>query len=128
MRKLILISFLSIFAMLLTCGSAQAHHGSRAYYDMSKAISMTGTVTNFAWQNPHVYVLFDVTDTQGHVEHWAAETYSITVLERNNGWTRHTLKPGETITITLWKAKNGSPRGYISKVAAGGQSYVITTH
>src|SRR5579872_3345960 len=56
-----------VFGLLVTAGAALAHHGSRAYYNMNKQVTVTGTVTYFAWQNPHVYVLFDVNDSQGRV-------------------------------------------------------------
>lgn len=117
-----------VVGLLVTAGVAMAHHGSRAYYNMDKQVTVTGTVTYFAWQNPHVYVLFDVNDSQGHVVHWGAETYSPTVLERDDGWSQGTLKRGQEITITLWPAKTGAPRGYISKVVADGKSYVLATH
>ena len=126
-RKLIGITALFL-GLQVTAGTALAHHGSRAYYNMDKQVTLTGTVTNFEWQNPHVYVLFDVNDSQGHEVHWGAETYSPSVLERNNGWNRSTLKPGQPITITVWPAKTGAPRGYISKVVTAGKTYVLATH
>jgi Family of unknown function (DUF6152) len=126
-RKLIGLAAV-IIGLLVTSGPALAHHGSRALYNMSKQVTLTGTVTYFAWQNPHVYVLFDVKDSDGHVAHWGAETYSPTVLERDDGWSQSTLKHGQEITITVWPAKTGALRGYISKVVIDGKTYVIATH
>jgi hypothetical protein len=128
MRKGLIGIAALILSLQITGGTALAHHGSRAYYNMQKQVTLTGTVTYFAWQNPHVYVLFDVKDSQGHVVHWGAETYSPTVLERNNGWNQNTLRPGQQMTITVWPAKTGAPRGYISKVITDGTTYVIATH
>lgn len=127
MRQALIVSMALALGFLATGGAAFAHHGSRAYYDMTKQVTLTGTVTSFAWQNPHVYVLFDVKNSQGQVIHWGAETYSPTALEYQHGWTQNTLKPGQEITITVWPAKSGAPRGFISKVVTDGKTYMITT-
>jgi len=44
-----------------------AHHGSRISYDLTQMVTLTGTVTEFQWQNPHVYIKFDVKDKDGKV-------------------------------------------------------------
>jgi hypothetical protein len=80
--------------VLLTSGGAFAHHGSRVSYDLKKMVTLTGTVSEFQWQNPHVYVLFDVKDENGVVTNWGAETYSPAVMT-HSGWDHRTLKTGD---------------------------------
>ena len=47
-----------------------AHHGNVAY-DTSKAVVLKGaTVTKFVWANPHTFIMFDVKDEKGEVQHW----------------------------------------------------------
>lgn len=91
-----------------------AHHGNAAY-DLDKPITLKGTVTEFAWSNPHVQIYFDVNDGKGKVVRWASETVSPGMLSRA-GWVKNELKPGDEITITLGPAKNGSPVGYALKI------------
>lgn len=99
-----------------------AHHGSAASYiiDPKQEITMTGTITEFQWQNPHIYILYNVKDDKGNVVNWGAETHSPQVLIRD-GWSRHTLQPGDKVTISLFPSKNGSPRGLLSKVVLNGK-------
>lgn len=92
-----------------------AHHGSRVSYDMTRQVTMAGTVAEFQWQNPHVYVIYDVKDDSGKTVRWGAETYSPIVMIRD-GWTKNELKPGDKVTVTLWPAKIGAPRGFLAKL------------
>lgn len=92
-----------------------AHHGSRVSYNMDKEVTMKGVVTEYQYQNPHIYVMFDVKDDQGNLVHWGVETYSPIVME-NYEWDKHTVKPGDEITVTLWPSKVGSPRGFLAKL------------
>lgn len=100
--------------LLISSGPALAHHGNAAY-DLENPITLKGTVTEFAWSNPHVQIYFDVKDDKGKLVHWASETVSPGLLSRA-GWTKTELKPGDEITITLGPAKNGAPVGYALKI------------
>ncbi len=118
----------SIIAILVAFGAlsvpALAHHGNAAY-DLDKPITLKGTVTEFAWSNPHVQIYFDVKDEKGKIVHWASETVSPGMLSRA-GWVKTELKPGDEITITLGPAKNGSPVGYALKIVlANGKELIL---
>jgi hypothetical protein len=103
-------------ALLAMSGSvAMAHHGSRISYDMGHMVTMEGTITEFDYTNPHVYLLYDVTDDKGSVTHWAAETDPPSRMV-HYGWNKNFLKPGDKITITVWPSKVGSPRGFLAKL------------
>jgi hypothetical protein len=101
-------------AVLVFAGSTFAHHGLSAY-DEKNPVTLKGTVTEFAWSNPHSQIYFDVTDDKGKVTHWACETLNPARLLRA-GWSRHSMKPGDQITITLIVAKSGSPVGFLRKL------------
>ncbi len=113
-RKKWLSLFVMAIGLLIFGGPAIAHHGNAAY-DLENPITLKGTVTEFAWSNPHVQIYFDVKDDKGKVVHWASETVSPGLLSRA-GWTKTELKPGDEITITLGPAKNGAPIGFALKV------------
>src|ERR1700674_2703191 len=91
-----------------------AHHGNAAY-DEKNPVTLKGTVTEFAWTNPHCQVYFDVKDDKGNVVHWSVESLSPGKLLRA-GWTRDAVKVGDQITITLEAAKSGAPVGFLLKL------------
>jgi len=68
-------------------------------------------VAKVEWMNPHIWIYLDVKDDKGNVVHWSVESQSPGILHRN-GWTRESIKPGDTVTITLIPAKNGAAVGF----------------
>ncbi len=109
--------------LLSIAGSAFAHHGT-ANYDMTKVVTLKGTVTDFQFINPHTLILFDVKNDKGVVEHWQAEATSPNHLVRT-GWTKDIIKAGDQITISGFRAKNGSAVMRFQKmVLANGQEIV----
>ena len=119
--KLVSVWFLFAVALMVS-GPVFAHHGSGISYDMSKTVTAEGTVTEFRWQNPHVYVMYDVKDAQGNVVNWGAETHAPVVCENQDDWSKSTLKPGDKITIVVFPSKLGTPRGLLAKIVMQWQS------
>ena len=98
---------------LLASTPAFAHHSFGVVYDANQPVTLTGTVTKLEWTNPHAHLLIDVKDSTGKVVTWTLEGYPATVLART-GWKRdETVKPGDTITIFGWKARDGSPLAHL---------------
>ena len=124
----ILSACLGLTAILLTIPVlTYAHHGSIVSYDMKKMVTMDGTVTEFQWRNPHVYILYDVKDPQGKVVTWGAETHSPIVCENEDGWTKSTLKPGDKVTISVFPSKINTPRGLLAKIVFNGKAIIDDT-
>jgi Family of unknown function (DUF6152) len=98
--------FALVAGLLSIPGSTFAHHGT-ANYDMTTATTLKGAVTDFQFINPHTLILFDVKNAQGVTEHWQAEATSPNHLVRA-GWSKDIVKPGDEISITGFRAKNGS--------------------
>jgi len=103
-------SIVLVVGLLWVCGSMSAHHGNTAY-DEEHWITITGTVTEFVWSNPHCEIFMDVKDDKGSVVSWGIESQSPGILRRND-WTRTSLKPGDQIEVTLAPAKNKAPVGF----------------
>jgi uncharacterized protein DUF6152 len=87
-----------------------AHHSFAAEYDSNNLITLKGVVTKLEWTNPHIYFYIDVKDGSGKVTNWSLEGYPPNTLKRT-GFPRDTLKLGDTITVTAYKAKDGSNTG-----------------
>ena len=104
--------------LLMVSSFLFAHHGTNASYDMDKVVTMTGTVTEFVWTNPHCQLFFDVKGDKGNVVHWGGETNSPGVL-REAGWTKTFLKPGDEIKISVHPSKAGTPVGVVQKIVLG---------
>jgi hypothetical protein len=103
----------SLFALAALAGLTLAavplfaHHSFAAEYDPNKPITVTGTVTKMEWTNPHARFYIDVKDETGNILNWEFELGSPNGLMRK-GWTRSSLKPGDTITVDGYVAKDGS--------------------
>jgi hypothetical protein len=110
-----LVTFLAI-AVLAVTGTAFAHHGAAAY-DMGKAVTVKGTVSDFQFINPHVLITIDVKGDNGVVQKWQGELTSPNHLARA-GWTKSTIKIGDNITLMGAGAKSGSSTIWIRKIVA----------
>ena len=99
------VRFLGVFlALVLDSTTAQAHH-SRAGYDATRQVSVSGVVEKFFWASPHIYVQVAVADEAGESTLWQLEGNSPAVL-RTLEWDRDVLKPGMAVTATGKPAVN----------------------
>jgi Family of unknown function (DUF6152) len=84
-----------------------AHH-AMVMYDRLRTMTLVGTVVEFQWTNPHVFVL-----VKGSVEVdeepaiWRLETTSPSNLIRLGGWSATALKPGDRVSITINPHREG---------------------
>jgi len=97
--------------LLLTAGMALAHH-SFTMFDMTRKLTLTGTVTDFEWTNPHSYIEIDVPDAKGVVTHWSIEMGSPSILQQS-GWKFRSLKKGDKATLIINPLKNGQTGGFL---------------
>jgi hypothetical protein len=96
------------FCLLIGSGPALAHHGFAGRYDEANPVTVTGTVVEFQFMNPHSQITFDARDEKGNVQRWEAELGSAGQLHRAEGWDKDTLRPGDKVTISGPRAKNGA--------------------
>jgi hypothetical protein len=103
-----------VIAVLLAAASALAHHSNSAF-DGDKVMVLKGTVTEWKWTNPHVWIFLSVDDGNGGKVQWEIEGRTPGQLIRA-GWSRTILKPGDTITVDFSPAKDGSRTGLLTRV------------
>lgn len=101
-------------AVILRAVPLQSHH-SNVGYEVTKVITVTGVVKEFEWVNPHTWLHLIVEDEKGAKVEWAAEGRAPGILLRA-GWTRRSLKAGETVTVDMSPAKDGSRTAIIARV------------
>lgn len=102
--------------LLATAARGFAHHSFGAEYDGAKPFTLNGVVTSLQWTSPHTYFFMDVTDQNGVTAKWKFEGYSPTVLNRI-GWKRtETMAPGDAVTVTGWRARDGTNWGQARRV------------
>jgi len=89
-----------------------AHH-SFTMFDQTKQLTITGTVTDFQWTNPHSYIEIDVPDESGAIKHWAIEMGSPSILQQS-GWKFSNLKKGDKTTLVINPLKDGRPGGFLN--------------
>jgi hypothetical protein len=106
----------TLLALLLWagCDSALAHH-SFAMFDMSKTLTLSGTVTNFEWTNPHSWIWIQVPDGKGGSQLWGLEGQAPGELTRH-GWTRHSINVGDKISVQIHPLKDGQLGGSFREV------------
>jgi len=103
----------SIFAALLVLAVvpvADAHH-SFAMFDLSKTVTLKGTLKELQWTNPHVWIKIEVLEKGAPVD-YDFECAAIAVLKRA-GWTRDSVKPGDVITLVGHPYRDGRPGGSV---------------
>lgn len=104
----LLRSFALLAGLFLVSSPAFAHHGFAGRYDEANPITITGTVVELQFINPHSQIVFDAKGPSGEMQRWHAELAAASNLHRE-GWNKDTLKPGDKITILGPAAKNGTP-------------------
>jgi len=100
--------------LLLISVPLWAHHGATEY-DMTKIVTLSGTVKELQFVNPHTLLSFTVKDDSGKAIEWQGELPSPNLLSRR-GWNRSTLKPGDQVTIIGAPAKNGEKGMQVKKL------------
>jgi hypothetical protein len=116
MRRSVAKWLILLSCAAMTCAGAAAHHGSQGYDLSGSRKTLKGTVTRFAWQNPHAQIYVDVKDDKGGVVNWA--------MELNNpgnlvglGWNHSSIKVGDEVAVTFFPGKEGRPVGICVDVA-----------
>jgi hypothetical protein len=96
---------------------AFAHH-SAVMFDDQKEVTVSGTVKEFQYTNPHSWLLVDVKNDDGTVTTWGFEAEGPSTLTRA-GIRKSDFAPGTAITITGNPMRDGRPAAAWIKATRG---------
>jgi hypothetical protein len=100
------------FALLLLYSASAASHHAEAIFDRHQTLTVTGTVKEFLWANPHVLVYLEIRDASGHMDVSAFEAGSVTVMT-GVGWASNSLHAGEALVLTFHPRRDRKPGGQL---------------
>lgn len=103
-------------ALALAGGTALAHH-SFVMFDMTKEVTVSGTVKQFQWANPHAYIQLVAKDEAGRDVEWSMEMGAPMYLYAR-GWRPSSLKAGMRVNVVLNPLRNGRPGGVVRTVTS----------
>jgi len=110
----------ALMAVLVAVPATAFAHHSFAMFNRDQTMSVTGTVKDYEWSNPHVWIHLMVSDEKGVPREWGFEMQSI-AQDSRAGWRPDSVKPGDKITIAFHPLKDGSRGGQLaSAVLANG--------
>lgn len=101
-------------AALACAGPVLAHH-SFAMFDSDNQVRLQGEVTEFIWQNPHVYIHMNAPDSKGKVREWTIECANPGILNRT-GWKFNMIRKGDPITVVVAPLRTGEPGALLKQV------------
>jgi hypothetical protein len=119
----------ALAGVVLATAPGAAHHPISAKFDDTKPTTLTGVVTLVDWRNPHVHVFVNVKDAKQQLANWAIEVESPILLEQN-GWSRESVQPGDSIRVEGIAARNGSRQVWARSLVltgTGRQVFNVTT-
>ena len=108
------IACAAALAAALGAAAAEAHH-SFSMFDMTKQVTVSGTVKQFQWTNPHAYIQLVAKDAQGRDVEWSMEMGAPMYLYAR-GWRPRSLRAGMRVNVTLNPLRNGKPGGVVRDV------------
>ena len=93
--------------LVLGAGAAFAHHSAPVFYKVEERVTVSGTVTEFRFSNPHAILKFDIVAADGKKQEWTAETTSPSILRRR-GWSQASFEPGDKVKLEGMPSQDGS--------------------
>ena len=109
---------LSVSFALLAAPALDAHHSVAGQFDVDKAATLVGVISDIDWINPHIYIHLDVKNETGGVDTWRLESVPPSYL-RKARLTRDTLmSAGQQVTISVLLPHDGTPQlGFVRVIA-----------
>ena len=123
MRIQRLLAVLVVTLVFTTFGGLVSAHHAVNGYDKTKPMTMKGIVMEWRWRNPHVFLVWKVTDEGGNVVEWTGEMAS-TMTMTSLGLSRTSFKAGDEVTLEVFPASGGTPQSILRRVLMNGKVVV----
>lgn len=94
--------------------SALGHHAAQAQFEVTKVVTIRGTLAKVEWINPHSWFTLHVPGANGAVEEWRLETPGPRALRLAGFTSKAALPLGATYTATLNPARNAKTIGFLN--------------
>jgi hypothetical protein len=108
-------------ALVVLMGMAAAAHHSPVMFDRGKKQTLSGTVKEFAWTNPHASIQLEVAGPEAQAGIWGVEMNSPNNLVKQ-GWRSNTVKPGDKVSVVISPLRSGEHGGaFVSIKLADGR-------
>ncbi len=104
--------FAALLATLL--GTPALAHHSFTMFDSTQTVTVEGKVSEYKWSMPHVWIYVQIAGKSGP-EEWGMEAHSPNIAARK-GWSSKTVKPGDTIKVTMHPRRDGTPSGSVVSI------------
>ncbi|GIT14929.1 MAG: hypothetical protein CM1200mP36_06850 [Gammaproteobacteria bacterium] len=101
----------SVFLLVAAlCPFALAHH-AEVGIDTNTLVEVEGTVREFSWRNPHVYIVVETVNESGERVEFTVQTSSTLTMTRV-GWTSDSLSVGDRVNYSPIRHRMGALTGY----------------
>jgi len=95
--------------LVMTAVAAQAHHAFSSEFDISKPLTLKGTLVRWEMINPHSWFHVEVKEPDGNIVEWMIEGGSPNSLIRQ-GVTKNSIRIGMELTIEGYQAKDATQK------------------
>ncbi len=85
---------------------AHGHHSFSAEFTAEKTATLTGTISQVWFKNPHVRYLIVIENVDGEEETWDARGSPVVWLARK-GWNKNTIKVGDQVAMFGFLGRDG---------------------
>lgn len=124
-ERLAAIAVFGVMVFPMFAGLVSAHHSVAGYETQKdREITLRGTVVEFIWRNPHVFLMWNVKDENGKAVQWTGEMSAPTTMIQL-GMNRNSLKPGDEIIAVVSPSKTGNPLSLIRKISMADGKLVV---
>ena len=123
-RRVLAFGFAVTLVISLLGSAVLAHHGRAGYDQKGATTTLNGTVKEYGWKNPHVFITWETKDKSGKPALWTGEFSSPTTM-LSYGMSRSSFKAGDEIAITVIAARSGIPYGLVTKITRPDGKVVI---
>ncbi len=129
LRSLALAAASAVSVLAQGAATPAAAHHSFAMYDAAKLLTIKGTVKEFQWTNPHaiLWLYADPAKGAGAGELWSFELSTSPGPLTRLGWTKHSLNPGDKVSVQMNPLRDGEHGGSLKKAILTATGQVLTT-